>query len=92
MDLNQSSNKILTTKDRELQGCSLSADGNSNTAGLGGIKLPSAGTCGIDKKAKNPRGFGGQRPPFRTQQNKRKQTKSTTARVIKINPKTGVFR
>lgn len=92
MNSKQSSNGIVTTEDRALQGCNLSAEGNSNTAGLGGIKLALAGTCGIDNKAKNPRGFGGQRPPFGTLQNKRKQTKSTTARVIKLNPQTGDFR
>ena len=68
--LKRRSNEIVTTEDRALQGCNLSADGNSKTAGLGGIKLALAGTCGIDEKAENPRGFGGQRPPCRPPQTK----------------------
>ena len=55
-------NTVVHPEDRALQGCNLSAAVNSNTAALGGPVKAGPPSCGIDRNAKNPGGFGGQSP------------------------------
>lgn len=52
--------KFVQPEDTALQGCNRSAELDSNTAGRSSsTELLWPATCGIDPKAKNPRGFGG---------------------------------
>ena len=65
--------KIVQPEDTALQGCNRSAELDSKTAGRSssqGLLWPAF--CGIDPKAKNPRGFGGLVPQVqsnKTQEN-----------------------
>lgn len=62
--------KIVQPEDTALQGCTRSAELDSNTAGQSrsiGRLWPA--TCGIDPKAKNPRGFGGLVPQVQSNTN-----------------------
>ena len=54
--------RAVGPEDRALPGGNPSAAADSETAGLGGHGRPAL-PAGSDSNAKNPRGFGGQRPP-----------------------------
>lgn len=73
--------EFVQPEDTALQGCNRSAALNSNTAGRSGsIELLWPATCGFDRKAKNPRGFGGLVPQGNKQTNNENPAATTLSR------------
>lgn len=72
--------QTVQPEDRAIQGWNPSAALDSNTAGWSGCNKPRwPASCGIDPKAKNPRGFGGLVPHPNNIQPKTEFAKQLTA-------------